>query len=1263
MKKDIVTQFKREKSFKVMYFLLVMFAVLFIPLKAQTVYAQDLDFSLYSGDYAYLDFADMEDGQDRQELYNLIFDEYEKLWNSEEDLVTEDLDGLYLLADIDISAYDFTTDDLLEVYMSFKFDNPIFYCAPTSINVNSSRTILRLYVDEDYASASERTRLNELVLTKLDEYKMIYSNGSIQSEIIKDIHNKLVNSMEYEYDSAGNPSVEAYAHNVIGALEKGNGVCESYAMTFQLVMNYIGYDSVVVTGMANTESHAWNLVNVDGNYYYIDCTWDDTTGTSNYFLKGSYEFEIDHNNYTPQGSGETYLYELPAVSEDNYEKKIMMSYNGQEAVAYGNANLAFADMTDENGIYTLSIEDGDVILPSGQWPKVKEIIIERFSIYHYNYFTGDVVANSDITFVGGSVMTAPTYIISEKQRAKLELLAHKLTLKGDTRIGGQTIIWSEEWGTDPGAPTIEINGGTGSIFEAVDGRMIIDSDNIVVDTLIIAGAEFECSDCNVKANTLILTAGDSASTLPSLRAFGGSYGEQDSVYEFNEVSVPNENIMGHISTQRQKEGTKVKLGDITGEGQLNIFVVCCDEAYYPDIDINNSSIELYYSLNNSSTSVNGLDTSEEIRIHSVWEDAKDYRGSLLNIGNTPIEKLVQVGYSLDELDTENNELVTVFNKDITPLMGKDSEGNLYRQYDEKLKINGEILDGYVFMDECTATSIVVPDGIRVIDTNAFYKCNSIEEVVLSDTVVHIYDRAFADCNLTEIKLPAGMSTIGSYAIGYKHDEENNTYNKIDGFKIYCYGGSSQAYAENNGFECEVLNKITGFTYSGRTANSITLNWNKNANVDGYIINIFKDYEWQQIARITDNNVTSFKVDSLEPNTEYDFEIMCYSDVGYDYCGEYVNATMSTLAPVVTGFSYSARSYNSVNLKWNPVDKVDGYVIQICKNGTWTTVKTITDNSIVGYNVTGLSASVKYSFRIRAYKTSGSTKLYGSWASKSVKTLPANTSGFTFSARNSNSVTLKWTKNTSADGYMIQQYKNGTWVTIKTITDENVAQHRISGLSASKIYSFRIRAYKSDGSTKLYGNWASKSVRTRPTYVQGFRFSTRTTNSITLNWNKNASADGYEIWMYKPTGWTKVVTIIDENVINYRVKGLGSSVNYKFKIRSYKWDNGVRLYSAGYSEKLIKTLPSYTKGFSFSGRTSTYINLKWTKNTSADGYVIEQYKGGKWVTIKTVTNKTIVNHKVTGLKKATSYKFRIKAYKYDGATKLYGAYATTTIKTR
>lgn len=92
-------------------------------------------------------------------------------------------------------------------------------------------------------------------------------------------------------------------------------------------------------------------------------------------------------------------------------------------------------------------------------------------------------------------------------------------------------------------------------------------------------------------------------------------------------------------------------------------------------------------------------------------------------------------------------------------------------------------------------------------------------------------------------------------------------------------------------------------------------------------------------------------------------------------------------------------------------------------------------------------------------------------------------------------------------------------------------------------------------------------------------------------------------------------------------------------------------------------PSVVSNFTYSARSSSTIALKWSANTDASGYIIEQYKEGKWVEIKDITNASTASYKVTGLKASTANKFRIKAYKSYGSSKLFSSYVTKTIKTK
>ena len=55
---------------------------------------------------------------------------------------------------------------------------------------------------------------------------------------------------------------------------EGKGVCAGYAFALQYLLMRAGIQSYYVVGYAG-ENHAWNLAKIDGEWYYVDATWDD----------------------------------------------------------------------------------------------------------------------------------------------------------------------------------------------------------------------------------------------------------------------------------------------------------------------------------------------------------------------------------------------------------------------------------------------------------------------------------------------------------------------------------------------------------------------------------------------------------------------------------------------------------------------------------------------------------------------------------------------------------------------------------------------------------------------------------------------------------------------------------------------------------------------------------------------------------------------------------------------------------------------------
>ena len=491
---------------------------------------------------------------------------------------------------------------------------------------------------------------------------------------------------------------------------------------------------------------------------------------------------------------------------------------------------------------------------------------------------------------------------------------------------------------------------------------------------------------------------------------------------------------------------------------------------------------------------------------------------------------------------------------------------------------------WVFMGCTNLKRITIPGSLSSIGRMDFYYCTSLTNVTIPDGITEIEDLAFYSCtSLTSITIPASVKTVGKEAFGYYYDEYDDSVKKIDNFKIYCYPGTAgEQYAKDNGFTYELLDKptianMTGFKVKSLTSTNVTLQWSKNVNASGYEIEQYKGGKWTNVAKITSNATTSYTVKGLAAGTAgYQFRIRAYRNEssGKVYSAYSSTVKVNTNPYGVGGFKCSSKTSTSVTLKWNKGTTASGYQLQQYKDGKWVTIYTGTKATNTSYTVKNLKAGTAgYRFKIRAYKTYGNTKQYGSWSSEvKVNTNPYGVGGFKCSSKSSTSVTLKWNKGTTASGYQLQQYKNGKWVTIYTGTKATNTSYTVKGLKAGTAgYRFRIRAYKTYGNTKQYGSWSSEvKVNTNPYGVGGFKAKSTAKTSITLGWNKGTTASGYQLQQYKGGKWVTVYTGTKATSTSYTAKSLKANTSYKFRIRAYKTYGNNKQYGSWSKELTVRT---------------------------------------------------------------------------------------------
>ena len=482
------------------------------------------------------------------------------------------------------------------------------------------------------------------------------------------------------------------------------------------------------------------------------------------------------------------------------------------------------------------------------------------------------------------------------------------------------------------------------------------------------------------------------------------------------------------------------------------------------------------------------------------------------------------------------------------------------------------------------------------------------------------------------------------------------YLMVDGKPVY--SEYSRIFSERTAPTKPVSVKLTK-----RTDKSVTLGWNKNNTADGYVVQVYKNGKWTTAVKNTGINKTTAEVNGLNPGAEYKLRVMCFKDGTEVIYGVPAEITVSTLPSVVAGFKTKSKSYNSITLQWNKNTSATGYELQKWNGKKWVALIKITKNSTTTYTVKSLKASTTYKYRIRAYKTIGKATQYSGYKELSVNTNPSNMSGFKAKSKSYNSITLQWNKNTSATGYELQKWNGKKWVALTKITKNSTTTYTVKSLKASATYKYRIRAYKTIGKATQYSGYKELSVNTNPSNMSGFKAKSKSYNSITLQWNKNTSATGYELQKWNGKKWVALTKITKNSTTTYTVKSLKASSTYKYRIRAYKTIGKATQYS-GYKELSVNTNPSNMSGFKAKRIAKTSVTLQWKKNTSATGYEIQKWNGKKWVSAAKVTKNSTVTSTVKNLKKNTSYKFRIRAYKTIGKATQYSSWSgTLTVRTK
>ena len=179
-------------------------------------------------------------------------------------------------------------DEISAAITELEWEHPeIFWINGYSMKYNDVSAEITLKIMDNYSIDTLRQMSQELDRTANAVLEQINLSASDYEKALQ-VHDYLV--QHTEYDQSAVSKGKGLWSTAYGCLVNGSAVCQGYSQAFQILMNKMGIECGICSGNAKGEAHAWNYINLNGQYYWIDVTWDDP-------VSENYNFDWIHHGY------------------------------------------------------------------------------------------------------------------------------------------------------------------------------------------------------------------------------------------------------------------------------------------------------------------------------------------------------------------------------------------------------------------------------------------------------------------------------------------------------------------------------------------------------------------------------------------------------------------------------------------------------------------------------------------------------------------------------------------------------------------------------------------------------------------------------------------------------------------------------------------------------------------------------------------------------------------------------------------------------
>ena len=262
-------------------------------------------------------------------IYNQLDEETRAVWTAMETLYSEYLENNTTFQQNYAQIWKMKTNgkslsEMMDLLMLFRYTHPQYYYLSNAVYYNDKYqpgdeyVYLGFGIYQKFKSGTVRRETTEEILSLIEEWKTDIEKADTEEDKIKVIHDKICNKVDYNKPVTADKvitSTEEETHFTQSAYSvfcKDLTVCAGYTQTFTWLCNAVNIDAFGVT----SPGHAWNKVKVNGEWYNIDCTWDDEVGAGNinykYYLRNDRYYDTDSStsnraNHQEEWQWESYL--------------------------------------------------------------------------------------------------------------------------------------------------------------------------------------------------------------------------------------------------------------------------------------------------------------------------------------------------------------------------------------------------------------------------------------------------------------------------------------------------------------------------------------------------------------------------------------------------------------------------------------------------------------------------------------------------------------------------------------------------------------------------------------------------------------------------------------------------------------------------------------------------------------------------------------------------------------------------------------------